>query len=96
MIPYNPRSKYVGSKILATKCGLDYKYEVRQILNFWQRTKVIPDLRLTVLGDGGNLALKRTAVGYTEYIQVQPLALGDRELYGHGGVVNESEDGNGG
>lgn len=93
IIPYNPRSKYIGSKILATKCGLDYKYEVRQILNFWQKNKVIPDLRLTVLGDGSNLALKRTAVGYTEYIQIQPLALGDREIYGTGGVVNEPENG---
>lgn len=96
VIPYNPRSKYIGSKILATKCGLDYKYEVRQILNFWQKTKVIPDLRLTVLGDGSNLALKRTAVGYTEYIQIQPLALGDREIYGMGEVANVSEDGHGG
>ena len=92
VIPYNPRSKYVGSKILATKCSLDYSYEVGQILKFWQKNRVIPDLRLCVLGDGSNLALKKTAVGYTEYIQVQPLALGDREIYGseEGGINGET------
>lgn len=91
VIPYNPRSKYIGSKILATKCSLDYSYEVGQILKFWQKMRVIPDLRLCVLGDGSNLALKKTAVGYTEYIQVQPLALGDREIYGSEEGVNNGE-----
>ena len=96
VIPYNPRSKYIGSKILATKCSLGYSEEVSTILSFWQKAGVIPDLRLTVLGNGENLALKKTSVGYTEYIQVEPLALGDREIYGAGEVVNNAEDGNGG
>ena len=96
VIPYNPRSKYVGSKILATKCSLDYSREVRAILSFWQKVGVIPDLRLCVLGDGSNLALKKTTVGYPEYIQVQPLALGDKEMYGSGEEVTDGEAGSGG
>lgn len=82
VIPYNPRSKYIGSKILATKCSLNYSEEVSKILNFWQKEGVLPDLRLCVLEDGSNLALKATSVGYTEYIQVEPLAIGDKEIYG--------------
>lgn len=96
IIPYNPRSKYVGSKILATKCSLDYSEEVGTILRYWQKVNVIPDLRLCMLESGENLVLKRTSVGYTEYVQVQPLALGDREIYGSSEVVGHGETGSSG
>lgn len=82
IIPYNPRAKYIGSKILATKCGLDYTNELKAILAYWQKAKVIPDLALSLLSSGENLATRPTSVGYEGYVQVQPIALGDKEIYG--------------
>lgn len=96
VIPYNPRSKYVGSKVLATKVGLDYSEEVTKILSYWQRNGVIPDLKLCVLEDGSNLALKPTSVGYTEYAQVELLALGDKDIYGSSEVEDDAKDGSNG
>lgn len=96
VIPYNPRSQYIGSKILVTKYSLDYRREVSQILQYWQRVGILPDLRLCVMSDGTNIALKQTAVGYSEYIPVDTLAVGDKEIYGcssEGSDDGSGEDG---
>jgi hypothetical protein len=96
VIPYSPRAQYVGSKILATKCTLDFRYEVESILKFWQSNCVIPELQLCCLEDGSNIALRPTEVGYTDYVQVQPLALGDKEIYGSTGGSNDGDLGKSG
>ena len=82
IIPYRPSAQYVGSKILITKHSLDYKNEIDTILNYWQQSGVVPNIPLCTLEDSSNVALKPTAVGYTDYEPVDTLALGDREIYG--------------
>lgn len=81
VIPYKPSSTYIGSKVLKTGYGLDYSKEISLIVNFWILTGLIPNIRLTELATGENLALKKTDVGYEEYIPIETTSLGDKELY---------------
>ena len=82
IIPYKPNAKYVGSRILATKYTLDFKEEIKALLDFWQYAGIIPNLQLCTLFDGTNLALKPTNTGYTGYVPVDNIAIGDKVVYG--------------
>ena len=82
IIPYNPSSKYVGSRILKTKHSLDYTSEILEIVSYWQSTGFIPDIRLCGLQDGTNLVTKPTVIGYSEYNPLETLPLSEREVYG--------------
>jgi hypothetical protein len=82
IIPYKPNSQYIGTKILKTGYTLDYSKDLNTLLRFWQITGVIPNLALTVLSDGSNIALKDTVVGYESYVPVDNVAYGDKEIYG--------------
>ena len=82
IIPYNPNSKYEGTKILKTGYSLDYNAEISALLNYWRSVGVTPDVSLCTLSDGSNIAIRGTTVGYEEYNPVEPLALSDKELYG--------------
>lgn len=88
VIPYNPRSQYVGSKILKTGYSLNYNEEIKTIVNFWQSCGLIPEIRLCYLEDESNLCLKPTTVGYDEYEPVEMLPICDREVYGSDGGVS--------
>lgn len=81
IIPYNPNSQYTGTKILKTGYSLNYQKEIKVILNYWQNSRVIPNLALCTLEDGSNLAMKNTIVGYEEYIPIDTLPLNDKETY---------------
>lgn len=86
VIPYNPNSKYVGSRILKTGYSLNYNNEIKTLLSFWQDlngVNVIPNIALCELNDGTNLVLKGTTVGYNSYIPVETLAMSDKEIYGN-------------
>lgn len=87
IIPYKPSSIYVGSKILKTGHTLDYGKEVRSIVSYWEKMKLIPNIKLSSVEDT-NLVMKNTEVGYTDYVPYEVLSVGDRELYG------SSEEGN--
>ena len=82
VIPYRPASKYVGSRILVTKYSMDFKAEIAELLQYWQMKGVIPNLQLSALSDGSNLALKPTMIGYESYLPVESTAIGDRDVYG--------------
>ena len=82
VVPYNPNSKYVGSKVLKTGDSLDYSKEIKTIVDFWQVNNIVPEIRLCSLEDGSNLCLKPTTVGYEEYEPVEMLPVGDKEVYG--------------
>lgn len=83
IIPYKPRLEYMGTKILKTGCTLNYDKEVRDIVIFWIQNRFIPDISLTsVEHNEHNLALKPPSVWYDEYIPVEQLALGDKEVFG--------------
>ena len=86
IVPYKPNSQYIGSKILKTGYTLDYSTEIGKLLTYWQEIGVVPNITLTTLSDGTNLALKDTVVGYESYIPVDSMAYGDKEVYG-GDVV---------
>ena len=55
--------------------------EIKAILNYWQNSRIIPNLALCTLEDGSNLAMKNTIVGYEEYIPIDTLPLNDKETY---------------
>lgn len=84
VIPYRPSSSYVGSRVLKTGIGMNYKKEIDVLLGYWQSIGYIPNIQLCGLSNGGNLAIKETVVGYDEgeYIPVESLAVSDREVYG--------------
>jgi len=85
IIPYNPNSKYSGSRILKTGYSLNYRNEINVLLNYWQDingVNLIPNISLCALSDGSNLVLKGTTVGYDSYSPVESLALSDKEIYG--------------
>lgn len=82
IIPYNPNSSYVGSKILKTGCTLNYDKEIEEILTYWQQVGFIPMLALCQLESGENIALKPTTVGYYEYDPIDKYSLSEKEQYG--------------
>lgn len=82
VIPYNPRAKYEGTKILKTGYSLNYCNEINKILSFWQEYGIIPNIEVCSLSNGSNLVVKETTVGYDEFIPVDNLALSDKEIYG--------------
>ena len=82
IVPYKPNSQYIGSKILKTGYTLDYSTEIGKLLTYWQGIGIVPNITLTSLCDGTNLALKETVVGYESYIPVDSMAYGDKEVYG--------------
>lgn len=81
IIPYNPNSSYTGTKILKTGYTLNFGKEIQLLLDFWQKTGLIPNLKLCELQDGSNLATKVTEVGYDEYEPVDTLPINDKEMY---------------
>ena len=82
IIPYNPNSQYVGSKILKTGIGLDYLKDIHTISDYWENVGFIPNIKLSALQSGENLVLKPTITGYTEYTAVDSICLGAKEVYG--------------
>ena len=82
VIPYKPGVKYTGSKILKTGIGLGYSSDIVEIVDFWNKEGVIPYLPYCNTDTQGNLVTKPTETGYDEYIPVEELSLGDREIYG--------------
>lgn len=83
IIPYKPSASYVGSKVLKTGYSLNFSAEIKEIIAFWINNNLIPNITLTELSTGENLALKKTDVGYNEFIPIESLSLGDREIYGY-------------
>lgn len=83
VIPYNPKAQYVGSRVLKTGITLDYSREIQNILACWMMEGIVPDLRLTQLSTGENLAVKQTSVGYAEYIPIEQMSIVDKEVYGN-------------
>ena len=82
IIPYNPNSNYVGSKILKTGYTLNYTKDVDTLVKYWENRGVIPNIGLCGMQDGGNLCLKPTVVGYDSYIPIEQLPLSDKEIFG--------------
>lgn len=82
VIPYNPNSQYIGSKILKTGIGLDYIKDIHAISDHWEQIGFIPNIKLSALQSGENLVLKPTVIGYTEYTAVESICLGAKEVYG--------------
>lgn len=82
VIPYRPSANYVGSKVLKTGYGLDYSKEIKEIVEYWVSTGLVPNLILTSLYSGENLALKQTEVGYSDYIPVESFSVGEKGIYG--------------
>ena len=75
VIPYKPGKEYVATKILVTRVGLDYSNELNILLNFWQRTGVIPDLLLTETEYGDNLAKAGIYISYDSYDELSENAV---------------------
>lgn len=82
VVPYNPNSKYIASRVLKTGCTLNFSQEIRVIVDFWESVGVIPKINLCNLEDSTNLVLKPTTVGYSEYEKVDMLPLSDKEIFG--------------
>lgn len=82
VVPYNPNSKYIASKILKTACTLNFNKEIRLLVDYWEKVGLIPKINLCNLEDGSNLVLKPTTVGYNEYEVMDMLTLSDKEIYG--------------
>lgn len=82
VIPYNPNSNYIGSRILKTGHTLDYSKEINALVSYWEKVQLIPDIKLCKLSDGVNIIMKPTSVGYTDYVPVEILSMGDKEIYG--------------
>ena len=89
VIPYNPNSKYIASKVLKTACTLNFSNEIRTIVDFWEKVGLIPKINLCGLEDSSNLVLKPTTVGYNEYERMDMLPLSDKEIFG---VDNEETE----
>lgn len=89
VVPYNPNSKYIASKVLKTACKLNYSKEIKTIVDYWENVGLIPKINLCSLEDGSNLVLKPTTVGYDEYEKVDMLPLSDKEIFGS--EVSEEE-----
>lgn len=82
VIPYNPRSSYIGSKILETGVGIDvFDAHVREIVDYWQQVNYIPNIELSRIGYD-NFVLRETMVGYDDYIEVQDMSVNEKEIYG--------------
>ena len=82
VVPYNPNASYVGSRVLATGCTLDYSEKITKIVDFWQVVGLVPEIRLCQLMDGTNLCLSETIVGYDDYQRLDDLPLNEKEVYG--------------
>lgn len=82
VIPYRPNATYVGSKVLKTGYGLDFSKEISEIVGYWMKVGLIPNLILTSLYSGDNLALKQTDVGYADYVPVEAYSVGEKDIYG--------------
>lgn len=90
VIPYNPNSSYVGTKILKTGKTVDYTAEIHTITDFWQKKGIIPEIRLCALQDDTNLCLKPTVTGYDYYEPVDISPVGYRETFGE--EANSAEE----
>lgn len=82
VIPYNVNRKYVGTKILKTSHGLNYAREVKNIVDFWQKNNIVPNIALCDTCEEGNLVLRQTTRGYSDYNYIEELSLGEKEIYG--------------
>jgi hypothetical protein len=89
IIPYNPNSQYVGTKILKTGTKTKYDAEINEIVGYWQKVGLIPNIALSGLSTGENLVMIPTQVGYIDYSPVGELSIGDVEVYT--GQVKEHE-----
>lgn len=81
IIPYNPNAMYTGSRILSTKVGMDYSNEIMRIVKMWQEVGFIPNIKICE-SSNGNLVTKMLDPGVSDYIPVDILSLGDKEIYG--------------
>lgn len=82
VIPYNPNSSYIGSKILKTGMTLDYSSEIKMITDYWERINFIPNIKLCALQSGENLVIKPTIRGYQEYNVVEVNPIGVKDIIG--------------
>lgn len=82
IIPYNPNSQYIGSKILKTGITLDYLKDIHAISDYWESIGFMPKINLCALQSGENLVLKPTIIGYDDYNPVESIPLGSKETYG--------------
>lgn len=82
IIPYNPNSQYIGTKILKTGMSLDYIKDMHTISDYWENVGFMPKIKFCALQTGENLALKPTITGYSEYNPVESICIGSKELYG--------------
>lgn len=82
IIPYKPSTSYIGSKVLKTGYSLNYSEEINLLLGYWMQIGLIPNIKLTEISTGENLALKKTDVGYEDYIPLEATSLGDKDIYG--------------
>lgn len=91
VIPYNPNSKYTGSKVLKTGMSLDYSKEAKEIVQYWQEKGVIPNIGLSALLSGENLCLKPTIVGYESYIPIELAPVNSGEILGSEGGIRSDK-----
>lgn len=89
IVPYKPKTSYVGTSIIKTGYTIDYSREIKQILDYWQSIGFIPNISLCELRELGNslekepnLCLRSVRIGYPEYVPVSLLAKGDERVYG--------------
>lgn len=82
IIPYNPNSSYIGSKILKTGYSLNYKKEIDTIVRYWEQVGITPKIELCGLQNGENICLKSTVVGYDSYNPVEQIPISDKEIFG--------------
>lgn len=82
VIPYNPNSSYIGSKILKTGTTLNYTKEIHAISDYWESIGFIPNIKLSALQDETNLVLKPTVTGYDAYEPIDFNPVSEKEVYG--------------
>ena len=82
VIPYNPNSQYIGSKILKTGHTVDYTKEIHLLSDYWEKVGFIPNIQYCALQNETNLVLKPTVTGYDEYYPVDDAPVGSRDIFG--------------
>ena len=81
VIPYNPNAKYDATLILKTGYSLNYSKEIKEISDYWEGVNLIPNISLSALQDGSNLALKGVTITTKGYVPVDNLPLNKKEIF---------------
>lgn len=84
IIPYKPSNTYTGTRILLTRTGLNYSREICSIVRYWEQCLFIPNMEMCEVFSG-NLVTKMLDVSDADYVEVDELSLGDKEIYGSDG-----------